>query len=181
MATPRRLKGNRIEVAGDVAVLYTSPRTGEPIAITIDAADVDLVRPYTWRARRHRYGAFSIESQPRGDNHASLVLPRLVTGAKAGEFVTHRNGDSLDCRRRNLVIARTGDQIPISVRKGRVSHYRGVNQTKNGRRWNAHLLISAGSFATEEEAARAYDQLVRRHLGSAGYLNFPDTEEAPNA
>jgi len=60
------------------------------------------------------------------------------------------------------------------------SKYRGVSWHVNGK-WQANLKFNSkgiylGLFYTEEDAARAYDDAVREHLGADGYerLNFKE-------
>jgi len=59
----------------------------------------------------------------------------------------------------------------------RTSIYRGVGYNKQHRRWMAWLnqpgkKTHLGMFATEEEAARAYDERAKKVLGSKAILNF---------
>lgn len=71
-----------------------------------------------------------------------------------------------------------------SAHKRRVdneSGFIGVNRAASSvaRPWTARVQIGKqrvflGRFATPEEAARAYDEAVRRHFGEAGRFNFPD-------
>ena len=60
--------------------------------------------------------------------------------------------------------------------RGGKSQYRGVYQQKNGR-WSAQLAsmgrrISAGTYDTEEEAAKAYDDAAKSLHGEYARLNL---------
>lgn len=61
------------------------------------------------------------------------------------------------------------------------SNYRGVSRQVNSTKkpWRAYITfngkqIRIGGFATEEEAALAYDKKAKELLGSSARLNFPD-------
>jgi hypothetical protein len=63
------------------------------------------------------------------------------------------------------------------------NNYRGVSRQKKSNKnpWRAYITfkgehIRIGGFATEEEAAMAYDKKAKELLGSLARLNFPDRE-----
>ncbi len=64
------------------------------------------------------------------------------------------------------------------------SRFRGVNWNKRTRRWMAAIysdgiLSSLGGWATEKEAAEAYDRAARFILEGKACLNFPNRHLAP--
>ena len=59
------------------------------------------------------------------------------------------------------------------------SHYIGVHRESPTHRWRASISIdgkrlSLGRFETEEDAARAYDEIALKHRGLKAKLNFPN-------
>lgn len=63
----------------------------------------------------------------------------------------------------------------------RTSKYLGVNLNKRRNTWSAELMVNGkrfrlNGFDSEEEAARAYDQLALEHRGTKAFLNFPPTK-----
>jgi hypothetical protein len=114
-----------------------------------------------------------------------VTLRRLVTDARPGQLVRLRRLDRpLDLRRANLVVGTKADCIRAARKRRRAtSRYRGVYRDPATRRWRAQVWQDgrnhhAGRFDTEQEAARARDDLAARLLGQAAVLNFPN-EDVP--
>jgi len=100
-----------------------------------------------------------------------------------GMMIDHINGNGLDDRRANMRTC-TNQQNMRNLRKRRSgsSIYKGVYYDKRRRTWYARIChngknIHLGTFATEIEAARAYDRAARRLFGEFARLNFPDEVE----
>jgi hypothetical protein len=91
--------------------------------------------------------------------------------------VDHINGDTLDNRRANLRVC-TKSENNRNRRKlhPTTSRFKGVY--KNTKPWIALIECNGkqfvlGRFASEEEAALAYDKAAKEHFGSFARLNFP--------
>ena len=110
-----------------------------------------------------------------------MLLHRVITGAKPGQKVDHINRVRHDCRRANLRIATDSQNTFNSTkREGTTSIYRGVTLDRRGR-WIANYRERhVGSFALEEDAARAYDTAVIAD-GNTSFvpLNFPEEQQCP--
>lgn len=138
---------------GDIAVL--------------DAGDLPLVLPYKWYSRRpNPYAMVRCQG-------TTLYMHRLIMGLANGDRrkVDHINHDTLDNRRSNLRIATHRENLR-NMRKvtPHSSRFKGVSLCKGSGRWhaNAHLNYQKhflGSFATEVEAAEAYDAFAIKHFG----------------
>lgn len=116
-----------------------------------------------------------------------LFLHRFIVGAKDGEVVDHINRNPLDNRRENLRICdKSTDLQNRSKKAGASSKYVGVALHKSTGRYQACISkngvhYSLGSYASEEEAARAYDDAALKHYGEYARLNFPATTRPPSA
>jgi AP2-like factor, euAP2 lineage len=74
-------------------------------------------------------------------------------------------------------------QVFAKKRNSKTSKYRGVTKHSQCDRWIGQFSSNGartylGLFATEEEAARAWDVKARELFGDAAPLNFPDEREA---
>jgi AP2-like factor, euAP2 lineage len=161
----------------------------------VDQADAEMVKCYRWhitaapKSRVHIYGKRIGYNKTPGIN-----LARLIAQAKGAEMVTFRNNNPLDCRRENLLVVDLRKDIGRAAqhdrhkRPGTTSIYVGVSRKagKGGlaRQWTAYIRVSGrfiylGRYATEEEAARAYDVAALEHFGPGAKLNFPDRVGEP--
>lgn len=139
----------------------------------IDDADWPLVAPYKLFSAE-RKGIFYVECRSPGANpRERMLLHKLLTGHARTD---HRNGNGLDNRRKNLRES-THAQNMRNGKKRTDRPFKGVFQQRTGT-WFAQLAfnrkrIYGGTFKTQEEAARRYDELAVQYHGEFARLNFP--------
>jgi hypothetical protein len=169
---------------------YRVPLSGRDIKrreALIDAEDLPLIEGAScaWS----RSGDWGFVSVTRGEMHG-VPLRRLILGVSESDSnVRHANGDSLDCRRANLVV-RTPVQRSRNARKiksvnGRptTSRFKGVFWETHAKSWRARIRVdgkqlSLGRYRDEIAAAQAYDEAARQFFGEHARLNFPDGVDA---
>jgi len=112
----------------------------------------------------------------------SVHLHAMVMPSVGDLVVDHRNGDTLDNRVENLRLA-SMSQNSANQRKrlGTSSRYRGVSHVRG--QWRAVVghqgrQVYLGQFASEEEAARAYDAAAKSLFGKNSRPNFPEAGAA---
>lgn len=150
----------------------------------VDDADLPLVAGYRWRVweqvrngvKGGPYAVTTVATGRRGGRR--LVMHTLLTGYRRTD---HANGNGLDNQRANL---RDADQSHNLANQGKgrraatsTSRYKGVGRMANGS-WRARIKVNyqerhLGLFASEEDAARAYDAAAVAAWGEFARLNLP--------
>ena len=153
----------------------------------VDDEDYDaLVAQGKWRAMKRKSGCpyYAMNHVPKSEGgYFSQCMHRFIMATPKDLETDHINGDGLDNRRANLRNA-THTQNGANRHKrstGTSSQYKGVSYRPA--RWEANINWQRehrylGSFASEEEAARAYDEAAREVHGEFACLNFPEDSES---
>jgi len=110
-----------------------------------------------------------------------LVWERMMEAKLPwGFLIDHINGDKLDCRRSNLRLAtRSDNEANKKKRRGNTtSKYKGVSKIATAKKypWRATITkekrqTALGTFATEWEAAEAYNQAALELYGEFAFTN----------
>ncbi len=145
----------------------------------IDAEDAELVMKFTWRYVRAKghHTAYAFAKIKRDGKWVNVLLHRFLMGEPKGILIDHRNHDGLDCRRSNMrECTNQQNQYNQPKRNGTTSQYKGVHRQKGGVSWKVNLRINGkptyfGSYATEREAALAYNVFAVENYGEFAYLN----------
>lgn len=169
-----------IVVDGDVARIRLSGKVGRGLFALIDASDVHMVSAYSWWANPRSWPAGEFVVVGYVDGKCRL-LHRHILNVDEGILVDHRNHEGLDCRRENLRLCDTTENM-MNRRKlaPGISKFKGVRKTPGGRWFSVisvqGIQIYLGIFDTETEAAAAYDARARVEYGEFAHLNFADNE-----
>jgi hypothetical protein len=108
-----------------------------------------------------------------GQRASDSFLHRFVLNAERGQIVDHKDGNPLNNVRENLRLAtRQENQRNRGPQRGR--KYKGVRQS--GQRFTASIVvdrkhISLGTYATDVEAAQAYNAGALQYFGEFAWLN----------
>lgn len=145
----------------------------------ISPGKAELVAAYKWSAQRRDNGlwyaiAYVVGSARGGKPSRYVYMHALVSG---GQRVDHRDRNGLNNTDANLRAATTVQNGGnTGKRSGTSSRYKGVTYVARTGRWAAQLhhlgrKTHLGYHATEEEAARVYDDAAVRHFGEFACTN----------
>lgn len=143
----------------------------------IDDEDFDRLGTRKWHAigkPPHVYAARSIRDE--NGRKVMIYLHREVAEAEKGQYVDHRDHETLNNVRSNVRICTQSQNLANITRVTGSVPYKGVVEHRPGtfvaaiRMDNVRRYL--GSFRTPEAAAHAYDA-ARKASGEFAGLNFP--------
>lgn len=128
--------------------------------------DMHWIDAWKWHLRRsgrNLYAAHHIFNNKTRKSKC-FYMHRIIAGAKPGDKVDHINGDGLDNRKCNLRICTNSENMQNMhrLKRNKTSQYKGVSRHRKSKKWTARIRLNyklhyIGSFASEKEAARAYN------------------------
>jgi AP2-like factor, euAP2 lineage len=157
--------------------------------VKIDEEDFNRINQYSWRVRvRKDSSKLSIVTSIRTKSSVrTLSLGVFLMDPPAGKVVyPRRYYEGLDYRKSNLIVCSVKErqQMLPKKRKDTSSQFRGVSYVRKTKIWRAGIVandksINLGDYATELEAARAYNRASRKYFGENGYQNLIDRKKKP--
>ena len=108
--------------------------------------------------------------------NCEMQLHRYLLRPPRNMDVDHLNHNGLDCRRSNIRICTTAQNICNQLPRGGSSKYKGVSWHKQGKSWVAGIKSNGkrqhlGCFSDELEAAKAYDEKALELFGEFALTN----------
>lgn len=114
-------------------------------------------------------------------NGHKKCLAKVLFNLSPDISVFHKNGNSFDYRKENLIFCNKMQfayLLSSCKRRDKSSGYYGVYFRKSHNRWTTSLSCNSKSisfgFSDEKDAAIAADYLARSNYGEAAMLNFPE-------
>jgi hypothetical protein len=133
---------------------------------------------------RHNKG-YAASKTRSGNKQTTLLMHRVLLGVQKGESIDHANCDKLDNRMSNLRLATKSQNAansgkPIKRKLAiHVSRFRGVHWAadKSGSgAWCSRIRVNGrdfylGRFASDTDAAKAYNAAALKHFGEFARIN----------
>jgi len=154
------------------------------MVLKIDDEDAHLLDSFGWYACRQGRIWYAFANARTPGKTRIIRLHRLVLPTPEGFVVDHINCDGLDNRRANLRMAtRSQNAANASAHCDRkTSRYKGVSKDnrKLKRPWRAIIskhgvVYYSPRYATEDEAATAYDRMAIELFGEFARTNFKES------
>jgi len=154
------------------------------LSTIVDDTDYASLSKHKWFLINCKGFLYASRNEQLGRGKARIVrMHREIMNVSDGQFVIHKNDDTLDNRRTNLAVV----ALSVVVHRNRIracsqQEYKGISYDhgkyvaeirQNG---DKHYL---GRFANPVDAALAYDAAAKTYFGEFARLNFPDTQPIP--
>ena len=153
----------------------------------VDDEDFDFLNRIDWYASEIK-STYSKSFYPAHKNGDGIILMnKLLVKGKNGYLYHAKNGDTLDCRKENIILVpkhTVSHKSKIrTLQKGKAvtSKYKGVcraslKSTKGKIRFVASIkkdkkLYHLGTYKTEEEAGLAYNKKAKELYGDIAFQN----------
>ena len=161
--------------------VYRRINLGEGRFTIVDPLVFYRLNHFHWYAEGQGKHIYAVRNIIKPNCRATTMrLNRVIMDAPPGLLVDHRNGVSLDNRRSNLRLATHAENAcnRPKIRSKTSSRYIGVYFEKRTGRWTSKIRIHGkrlwlGRFASELDAAHAYDKAAMKYHGEFARLNFP--------
>lgn len=145
--------------------------------ILIDEKDYDIAKSYKWR-RSKSSGKFYAQTKIDGK---LVSFAKVVFSLQDNQMLLHKNGDSLDFRRENIVICNRRE-FAYLISNNNIStssKYNGVQYHTATKKWRVQMLIDGQQrtltgYDIEEDAAVVADYYALKNYRKLAKLNFPE-------
>lgn len=154
--------------------------TNSPLKVLVDDEDYELLAQRKWYLERLTRGRH-IKIRVRSTSKPYVLMHSLIMNTPKGMETDHRNHDCLDNQKYNLRVATTRNNSANKKmnKHGHTSRFKGVcrdwSRRKLTGKWIAYInpgrRIYLGKYATEEEAALAYNVAAQEYFGEFAWLN----------
>ena len=152
------------------------------LSAKVDDCDFDKISAYKWYAMKHsRSGKFyAARAVSKSKSRRIILMHAQIMCTPISMVTDHKDSDGLNNQRNNLRVCSNGQNL---MNRGKtiknIGQFKGVypsNRIKNP--WLSSITLNGkykyiGSFKTEEQAAKAYDEFAKIYHGEFASLNFP--------
>jgi len=145
----------------------------------VDDSDFERLNKHKWLALKNRNTWYAVRHTYRNGIRVTIGMHREIMGIEPGDprLVDHKNHNGLNNWRENLrICTNSQNHQNENPRRNGSSVFRGVYWNKAAKKWRAQIRLDGharylGSFHSETEAARAYDQKAKELFGEFACVN----------
>lgn len=144
--------------------------------VKVDDKDWHWIAQRAWQLTYDGYASSPLFGY-RSKKASVVLMHRLILLAPDTLSVDHANRDKLDNQRKNLRLANTQQQMGNMAKMKGSSRYKGVHRRWDNKKWVAQIKTESGptqtlgSFSSEIDAARAYNEAAISVFGKFALLN----------
>lgn len=171
----------RLRSQGGAPEGWASLYVGDGQFAICDWADWATVRGYWWRLSSVKGTTRYAQAHSSHDTKTRhrITMHGLIMKPQPGQSVDHIDGNGLNNRRSNLRIVTHKQNMWNQRGHGGGSEFKGVSFRNDTGVWRAHITVDGkrkwlGTFASEVDAARAYNAAAREAFGEYAKLNDVD-------
>lgn len=154
-------------------------KRGEILYALVDDSDYTELSRHKWHLLAGRYAGRT----------GHVYMHRQILSAPTDASVDHIDGNGLNNTRSNLrLVSQSQNNMNAKPRQKSTSRYKGVYWNDHHQKWSAHIQVDGkktyiGRYATQREAALAYNEAAKRHFGEYARLNqiVDDPSDTPVA
>jgi hypothetical protein len=166
---------------GDIYHVALIPLTQGKFAI-VDFEDYHRVGQYKWSYRKPkhpRHSGYAGRTVRENGRQSTDLMHRVILRMEAGLGVDHKNGNGLDNRKDNIRPYHGSQNSYNSGKRSKcsASPYKGVFRRPFPEKpWTAYIRVDGhpiylGIFASDVDAAIAYNHAAGKYHGEFAYLN----------
>lgn len=138
----------------------------------VNENDFRKLSQYKWCVINSSGKFYAGRNQKIDGKFRTVLMHRVILGAKPGQIVDHRNGDRLDNRRSNLRFCTASESVQNRGKmKNNKSGFKGVHLNRRLNKYEAlitkdHKTHYLGVFKTAKSAGQAYARAAKKLHGN---------------
>jgi len=145
----------------------------------VDDEDFDYLSQYKWSLQRSKTKLYAKRFIRKAGKKTCISMHRCLLKVEASTIqVDHRDGNGLNNQKHNLRLA-TNKQNARNSKKPKgefTSKLKGVGRSRKSK-WRARITVNGrdiylGTFHTEIDAGKAYDNAAKKYFREFAKLNF---------